>query len=75
MNTLIAKVISTKMQQTVVVQLDRLVEHPKYNKRMRKTVKFHAHCEIPVKMDDMVKIQQVRPISKTKNWKVLEVVK
>jgi len=71
MNTITGKVISTKMQNTIVVRVDRLVAHPKYGKRIRKTFKFHAHCDLPVKVGDLVTIAQTRPISKTKHWTVV----
>lgn len=75
MNEIIGTVVSTKMNKTVVVKIDRLVAHPKYGKRMRKTNKFHAHNELDVKSGDTVKLVEIRPLSKTKNWKVVEVIK
>ncbi len=75
MQTITGKVISNKMHQTVVVQVDRQVAHPKYHKRMRRTTKYHAHVTADVKVGDVVKIVQVRPISKTVNWRVVEEAK
>lgn len=74
MQTITGKVISTKMNQTVVIQVDTHVAHPKYSKRMRRTTKYHAHVTIPVSTGDVVKIVQVAPISKTKTWQVTEVI-
>lgn len=75
MQSVVGKVISTKMKQTVVVKVDRLVAHPKYHKQMRRSTKYHAHVTIPVTVGDMVRIHQVRPISKTTHWLVAEVIK
>lgn len=72
MQTIIGKVVSNKMQQTVVVAVDQQIPHPKYHKRMRMTTKYHAHNTESVNVGDMVKIVQVRPISKTKTWRVVE---
>lgn len=75
MQNIVGKVISIKMKQTVVVSVDRLITHPKYTKRMRRSTKYHAHVTIPVILGDIVSIRQVRPISKTKHWQVVEVIK
>jgi len=75
MQSVVGKVISTKMKQTVVVKVDRLVAHPKYHKRMRRSTKYHVHVTIPVIVGDMVCIVQVRPISKTTHWLVAQVIK
>ena len=74
MQQIIGKVISTKMHQTVVVQVDTLVPHPKYDKRLRRSTKYHAHVIIPVKTGDVVKMRSIRPMSKTKTWQVEEVL-
>lgn len=73
--TFIGKVVSIKMNHAVVVTVDRMVPHPKYSKRMRRSSKFHAYNEMAVKNGDMVKIGEIRPISKTITFKVLEVIK
>lgn len=75
MKTYQGKVLSTKMNQTVVVAVDRMVAHAKYLKKMRRTSKFHAHNEIVVKAGDIVKIGEIKPMSKTVTFKVLEVLK
>ncbi len=74
MKIIIGKVISAKMLNTVVVQVDTQVAHPKYSKRLRRTSKYHAHVTIPVKEGDLVKIHQIKPVSKTKTWQVDEVI-
>ena len=75
MQNVVGKVKSIKMKQTVVVQVDRLVAHPMYHKQMRRSTKYHAHMTNPVAAGDMVRIHQVRPISKTVHWQVEEVIK
>lgn len=72
MQTIIGKVTSIKMNQTAVVQVDRHVAHPKYRKRMRRSTKYHAQMPDPVQVGDVVKIAQVKPVSKTKHWLVVE---
>lgn len=71
MRVLTGKVISAKMQDTVVVSVDRMVPHAKYGKKMRRTSKFAAHTDKPVKIGDIVQIGEVKPISKTVTFKVL----
>lgn len=69
------KVISTKMEKTATVEVEVFKTHPLYKKRIRRTKKYHAHDEIGVKEGDWVKIGECRPISKTKKFKILEVIK
>lgn len=73
--TFTGTVVSTKMLKTVVVAVERLWLHPLYKKRTKKTRKFKAHDELGVKVGDKVIIQETRPISKEKRWKVVEVIK
>ncbi|RZL05991.1 MAG: 30S ribosomal protein S17 [Pedobacter sp.] len=68
-------VVSNKMDKSVVVAVERKVKHPIYGKFVKKTTKFHAHddkneCSI----GDVVKIMETRPLSKTKRWRLVEVV-
>ena len=64
------KVVSDKMDKTVVVLVERRVTHPLYGKVVKKTKKFHAHDENnEYKVGDVVEISECRPISKTKTWK------
>jgi small subunit ribosomal protein S17 len=71
----IGKVTSDKMQKTVVVENVRQVAHPLYKKYFKKTTKFVAHNENDnAKMGDTVRIMETRPLSKTKRWRVVEVL-
>lgn len=71
----VGRVVSDKMEQTVVVAVDYLKPHPLYRKIIRKTSKFHAHDEQnSCKVGDVVRIGETRPISKTKRWEVIEVI-
>ena len=73
--TRVGKVVSNKMQKTVVVAVERLVQHSLYSKSVRQTVKFKAHDENNEShVGDMVKIMETRPISKDKRWRVVEIV-
>jgi len=67
-------VVSTKMQETVVVKVDRLWRHPIYKKAVKRSKKYLAQDSIGVKEGDTVKIEQTRPLSKRKCWKVSEVI-
>lgn len=72
---LIGKVVSDKMDKTVVVKLERKVKNPKYKKYQVRYTKLYAHDEKNIcKEGDVVKIKQTRPLSKLKNWEVIEVV-
>ena len=69
------KVVSDKMEKTVVVTLTRQVPHPLYKKYFKKTTKFVAHDEKnDAKVGDTVRIMETRPLSKTKRWRVVEVL-
>ncbi|VBB04845.1 ribosomal protein s17/s11 [Lucifera butyrica] len=71
----IGKVVSDKMQKTVVVAVERLVQHPLYGKAVKETVKFKAHDENNEShIGDTVKIMETRPLSKDKRWRVVEIV-
>ena len=71
----IGKVVSDKMQKTVVVAVECLVRHPLYNKPVKTTTKFKAHDENnESKMGDTVKIMETRPLSKDKRWRVVEIM-
>lgn len=73
--SLVGRVISDKMDKTVTVRLDRLVKHPLYGKYIRRSSKVHAHdAENGCKEGDVVRIEQSRPLSKTKSWRVIEVL-
>lgn len=71
----VGRVVSDKMDKTVVVAVDRLKPHPLYKKTIRVTKKFHAHDEEnQYKIGDTVRIGETRPLSKTKCWEVVEVI-
>ncbi|MGL4252720.1 MAG: 30S ribosomal protein S17 [Fusobacteriaceae bacterium] len=68
-------VVSDKMDKTIVVAIESMVLHPIYKKRVKKTVKFKAHDENNVaQTGDKVKIMETRPLSKDKNWRLVEVL-
>ena len=68
-------VISNKMQKTVVVQVDRKVRHPLYEKFVSRRTKLYAHDEQgEAKIGDVVEIAQTRPLSKLKRWRLVRVV-
>ena len=69
------RVVSDKMDKTVVVAVDYLKPHPLYRKIIRKTSKFHAHdATNQCHSGDVVRIGETRPLSKTKRWEVVEVI-
>jgi len=73
--TRIGKVVSDKMDKTVVVAVERLVQHPLYKKAVKKTVKFKAHDENNEShIGDTVEIMETRPLSKDKRWRVVEIL-
>ncbi|OAN44369.1 30S ribosomal protein S17 [Chloroflexus islandicus] len=74
--TKVGRVVSDKMDKTVVVAVDYLKPHPLYRKIIRRTKKFHAHDEENAcKVGDVVRIEETRPLSRTKRWRVVEIVK
>jgi small subunit ribosomal protein S17 len=73
--TIEGRVVSNKMQKTVTVLLERQVQHPLYGKIVRRSTKVHAHDEkSECKEGDVVRIAETRPMSKTKNWRVVKIV-
>ncbi len=71
----IGVVSSNKMDKTVTVAVERKVKHPMYGKFVKKTTKFHAHDEKnECSIGDVVRIMETRPLSKTKRWRLVEVV-
>jgi small subunit ribosomal protein S17 len=68
-------VSSNKMTKTITVAVERKVKHPMYGKFVKKTTKFHAHDEKnEAAIGDIVKIMETRPLSKTKRWRLVEIV-
>jgi small subunit ribosomal protein S17 len=71
----IGRVVSDKMDKTIVLAVTRRVAHSRYNKVVKRTTKYKAHDEKnECKVGDMVRVIETRPISKDKRWKVLEIV-
>jgi small subunit ribosomal protein S17 len=73
-NEKVGVVVSAKMQKSVVVAVERLVHHDLYRKTMKRTSTFMAHDETGAKRGDRVRIQETRPLSKSKRWRVVEVL-
>jgi small subunit ribosomal protein S17 len=68
-------VVSNKMEKSIVVAVKRKVKHPIYGKFVNKTTRFVAHdVENTCNIGDTVKIMETRPLSKTKNWRLIEIV-
>ncbi|MBO5059379.1 MAG: 30S ribosomal protein S17 [Clostridia bacterium] len=73
--TKIGKVISDKMDKTIVVAIEESVKHPLYGKVVKKTYKLKAHDEENVcGIGDKVKVMETRPLSKDKRWRLVEIV-
>jgi small subunit ribosomal protein S17 len=73
--TLTGRVVSSKMQKTIAVEVERLIKHPEYGKYIRRTTKLLAHDESCASREgDLVTIIPCRPMSRRKSWRVLEVV-
>ena len=73
--TLTGRVVSTKMQKTIAVEVERLVKHPTYGKFIRRTTKLLAHDDQGAAKDgDLVVIGPCRPLSRHKSWTLLEIV-
>jgi len=74
--TLTGCVVSNKMQDTIVVLVERQVRHPKYRKFIKRSTKVHAHdAGNTASMGDVVVVQECAPLSKTKAWKLIEIRK
>jgi small subunit ribosomal protein S17 len=71
----VGKVVSDKMDKTIVVAVETYKKHPLYGKRVKYTKKFKAHDEQnQAKVGDIVKIMETRPLSKEKRWRLVEIV-
>ncbi len=69
-------VVSDKMDKTRVVVVDRLMQHPKYKKYVRRRKKFYAHDENnEAREGDLVRIVETRPLSKMKRWRIVEILR
>lgn len=73
--TRVGKVISTKMDKTIVVAIEDNVRHPKYGKILKRTAKIHAHDEQNAcTVGDKVSVMETRPLSATKRWRLVEII-
>ena len=73
--TRVGKVVSDKMDKTIVVAIETSVKHSLYNKIVRRTVKFKAHDENnECRVGDKVLIMETRPLSKDKNWRLVKII-
>ena len=73
--TRVGKVVSTKMDKTIVVDVVDNVKHPKYGKVIKHTMKIHAHDEENVcGVGDTVEVMETRPLSKTKRWRLTNII-
>ncbi|MDX9971816.1 MAG: 30S ribosomal protein S17 [FCB group bacterium] len=72
----VGKVTSSAMDKTITVAVERVVQHPLYKKNIKRTKKFKAHDEQNAcQVGDVVRIEETRPLSKTKRWRLVEIVK
>lgn len=68
-------VVSTKMEKSIVVAIQRRLKHPKYGKFMNRTTRLYAHDEKnECSVGDFVRIMETRPLSKTKRWRLVEII-
>jgi small subunit ribosomal protein S17 len=75
-NEKVGNVVSTKMQKTIVVEVEMRKAHPKYKRIIRSTKKFYAHDEqSSARLGDVVRIRETRPLSKLKRWALEEIVR
>jgi len=71
----VGKVISNKMDKSIVISVERLIRHPLYERVVRRTSKLVAHDEAnECRVGDRVKVMETRPLSKTKRWRLVEIV-
>ena len=74
MKIFIGTVVSKKMSKTATVAVDRVVVHPMYKKRYKRTKKYHVHDELGTKVGQQVKFVAGKPFSKLKKWRILKIV-
>jgi small subunit ribosomal protein S17 len=75
-NEKVGQVVSTKMQKTIVVEVEMRKAHPKYKRIVRSSKKFYAHDELnSARLGDVVRIRETRPLSKLKRWSLEEIVR
>jgi small subunit ribosomal protein S17 len=75
MKTRVGEVVSTKMQKTITVRVERKVMHPTYGRIVSRSIKLHAHDEKnAAQLGDVVKVAETRPLSKTKRYRLVEII-
>ncbi|MGH8038688.1 MAG: 30S ribosomal protein S17 [Stenotrophomonas sp.] len=75
LRTVEGRVVSNKMDKTVTVLVERLVKHKLYGKYLKRSTKLHAHdADNTCNEGDVVRVTEIAPMSKTKNWRVVEVI-
>ena len=73
--TMVGRVVGDRMNKTVTISVERLFQHPKYKKIVKKTSKIYAHDEEnKCRIGDKVKVMSMRPLSKLKRWRVIEII-
>lgn len=73
--TRVGRVVSDKMHKTIIVEVERRVQHPEYTRTIKRTSRFHAHDEgNTAKVGDRVRIEETRPLSKLKRWRLREIL-
>ena len=71
----VGRVLSNKMDKTITIAVERMVKHPFYGRYVRRTTKLMAHdAEQTCKIGDIVRVTEVRPLSKNKRWRLMEVI-
>ena len=74
--TKLGRVVSDKMNKTIIVEVERRVQHAEYTRTIKRTSRFHAHDESnAAKVGDRVRIEETRPLSKLKRWRLREIVR
>ena len=74
--TRVGEVVSNKMDKTITVKVERRVKHPTYHRVVQRSVKLHAHdAGNSSLIGDVVRVAQTRPLSKTKRWRLVEILK
>lgn len=72
----VGRVVSDKMQKTIVVAVETMKHHPVYRRTYRQTAKFKAHDEVnSARIGDLVRIEETRPLSKDKRWRLIAIIK
>jgi small subunit ribosomal protein S17 len=73
--TRVGRVVSDKMHKTIIVEVERRVQHPEYTRTIKRTSRFHAHDEgNTAKVGDRVRIEETRPLSRLKRWRLREIL-